>query len=99
MTAPQGPVRRLLGYMRREWRGYLWGGLLTVGYAVLFQAIPLQVRNVVGALDRDPANVLGPIRDLVLISILFALVRLGSRILMFRVGRDIEYDIRNEYFS
>ncbi len=53
----------------------------------------------VGALERDPAHVLGPIRDLVLISIVFALVRLGSRLLMFRVGRDIEYDIRNEYFA
>ena len=96
---PQGPLRRLVGYMRRERKGYLIGGLLTVGYSLLFQAIPLEVRRVVGALERDPSRVLGPIRDLVLISILFALFRLGSRLLMFRVGRDIEYDIRNEYFS
>ena len=85
--------------MKRERKGYLIGGLLTVGYSILFQAIPLEVRHVVGALERDPAHVLGPIRDLVLISIVFALVRLGSRLLMFRVGRDIEYDIRNEYFA
>ena len=98
-TPPQGPLRRLVGYMKRERRGYLLGGLLTVGYSLLFQAIPLEVRHVVGALERDPARVLGPIRDLVAVSILFALFRLGSRLLMFRVGRDIEYDIRNEYFG
>src|SRR6187401_2787611 len=96
---PPGPVRRLLGYMGRERRGYLFGGLLTVGYSLLFQAIPLGVRHVVAALERDPGHILGPIRDLVLISIVFAVFRLGSRLIMFRVGRDIEYDIRNEYFS
>jgi ATP-binding cassette subfamily B protein len=85
--------------MGRARGGYLAGGLLTVGYAALFQLIPLQVRRIVAVLEDDPDRVLGPIRDLVLISIVFALFRLGSRILMFRVGRDIEYDIRNEYFA
>src|SRR5262245_28841947 len=85
--------------MKRERAGYLLGGLLTIGYSILFQAIPLEVRRVVGALERDPARVLGPIRDLVLVSLVFAVVRLGSRLVMFRVGREIEYDIRNEYFA
>jgi ATP-binding cassette, subfamily B, multidrug efflux pump len=98
-TLPQGPVRRLLGYMRRWRRGYLVGSLLTVGYALLFQAIPLQVRRVVGVLGQDPGRILGPIRDLIMISIVFAAFRLGSRLVMFRVGRDIEYDLRNDYFA
>ena len=92
-------MRRLLGYFWRARTRYLAGGLLTVGYAALFQLIPLQVRRIVGVLEVDPSRVGGPIRDLVLISIVFAAFRLGSRILMFRVGRDIEYDLRNEYFS
>jgi ATP-binding cassette subfamily B protein len=83
-----------------KWRGgYLVGSLLTIGYAVLFQGIPLQVRRVVGVLERDPAHILPAIGGLVGISILFALFRLGSRLVMFRVGRDIEYDLRNDYFA
>ena len=38
---PKGPLRRLVGYMERERRGYLIGGVFTVGYSLLFQAIPL----------------------------------------------------------
>ncbi|HVR30790.1 MAG TPA: ABC transporter ATP-binding protein [Thermoanaerobaculia bacterium] len=98
-SSPQGPIRRLLAYLKVARRGYLAGGLLTVGYAVLFQLIPLQVRRIVGVLEQDPSRVLGAIRDLVLVSVVFALFRLGSRVLMFRVGRDIEYRIRNEYFA
>lgn len=85
----------------RQARGpYLVGALLTVGYAILFQLVPLAVRRIVAAMGEGGAQrVLGPVRDLVILSLVFALFRLGSRIVMFRVGRQIEYRLRNDYFA
>ena len=98
-TKPQTPWRRLFGYMRRApWR-YLLGGLLTIGYASAFQLIPLAVKDVVAALERDPSQVLAPIRWLIVASVIFAGFRLFSRIVMFRIGRQIEFQIRNDYFT
>ncbi len=94
-----GPWRRLLGYMRRApWR-YLLGALLTLGYAISFQFIPLAVKEIVAVLEDDPSQVLGAVRLLVMASLLYAGFRLFSRIVMFRIGRQIEYQIRNDYFS
>ena len=98
-TKPQTPWRRLFGYMRRApWR-YLLGGLLTIGYASAFQLIPLAVKDVVAVLERDPTQVLAPIQWLIVASVIFAGFRLFSRIVMFRIGRQIEFQIRNDYFT
>lgn len=79
---------------------YAVGALVTVGYAVLFQLIPLAVRRVVANLGAGgAAAVAGPVRDLVLVSLVFAGFRLASRIVMFRIGRQIEFQLRNDYFA
>ena len=91
------PLRRLLGYMSEEPVGYAVGALLTLGYAAVFQLIPLTVRSIVAALDTPEVS--APIWRLVVISVVFAVFRMSSRIVMFRVGRQIEFRIRNDYFS
>ncbi len=96
-TASRPPLRRLLGYMRSSPRHYALGAVLTVGYAVVFQYIPLTVRKIVAALGTAEAT--PAIWTLVVVSLVFALFRLSSRIVMFRIGRQIEYQIRNDYFS
>jgi ATP-binding cassette subfamily B protein len=79
---------------------YVVGSVLTIGYAILFQLIPLSVRSIVAALGEPTVAAVGrPIAQLVLVSIVFALFRLGSRIVMFRVGREIEFRLRNDYFE
>ena len=101
----QRPLRRLLGYMRRAPARYAVGALLTLGYALFFQLIPLAVRDIVVLLDGDDpgadlvARVRGPVLWLVVVSLVFAAFRLSSRMVMFRVGRQIEYEIRNDYFA
>ena len=96
-TASRPPLRRLLGYMRDAPHRYALGALLTIGYAVVFQFIPLTVGKIVAALETP--DLMPAIWTLVGVSLLFALFRLSSRIVMFRVGRQIEYRIRNDYFS
>lgn len=91
---------RLLAYMRKARGYYLIGFFLTVGYAFLFQLVPLSVRRIVGVLgDSDPSVVGVRVRDLAAVSIAFAIFRLGSRVVMFRIGRQIEYRLRNDYFA
>lgn len=103
-TSPS-PWSRLFGYVRRAPGRYALGAVLTLGYAVSFQAIPLAVRSIVAGLDRvgenglEPDAVDGPIFALVWVSLLFALLRFSSRVVMFRVGRQTEYQIRNDYFD
>jgi ATP-binding cassette subfamily B protein len=87
-------VRRLPG-------PYLLGALLTLGYAALFQFIPLRVRDIVSAIETDagmPAVTRAALW-LIATALVFAVFRLSSRIVMFRCGRQIEYQIRNDFFS
>jgi len=101
--SPPGPspVRRLLSYMRRAPGRYTVGALLTLGYAVSFQLIPLAVRQLALALEKATGSpdVARPVAWLIFVSLLHAAFRLGSRIVMFRIGRQIEYQIRNDYFE
>ncbi len=77
---------------------------MTLGYAVVFQLIPLAVRDIVASLDDIAAGDLpaaavdGPVVVLLSVSVVFALLRFSSRVIMFRVGRQTEFEIRNDYF-
>ena len=95
------PTRRLFGYVRRLPGPYILGALLTLGYAVLFQLIPLRVRDIVSAIETEagmPAVTRAALW-LIATALVFAVFRLSSRIVMFRCGRQIEYQIRNDFFS
>ena len=99
------PWLRLFGYIRREPLRYALGGILTLAYASCFQAIPLAVRSIVAGLAEvsegrlDPSQVNGAIGWLVAASLGFAVLRFSSRVVMFRVGRHTEFEIRNDYFE
>ena len=92
------PLARLFAYMRLAPGAYVVGGVLTLVYVGFFQLVPLAVRDVVAALEAA-GDVGRPILWLVLVSGGLALGRLSSRIVMFNVGRDIEFRIRNDYFA
>jgi ATP-binding cassette subfamily B protein len=80
---------------------YTAGALLTLGYAASFQLIPLAVRRIAADLEgaTGSAHVLVPVVWLIFASLIHAGFRLSSRIVMFRIGRQIEYQIRNDYFA
>ncbi len=87
--------------MRRVRGRYLAGGLLTLGYAVLFQFVPLSVRDVVARLEAGHGRdeVLSGVLVLLGVSVAFALLRLTSQIALFEAARRIEYELRNDLFA
>jgi ATP-binding cassette subfamily B protein len=93
------PWWRLWGYIKLAPVRYVIGGVMTLGYAASFQLVPLAVKDIVAALEVDPNDVMVPVRWLVIVSIVYAGFRLASRIVMFNIGRQIEFQIRNDYFD
>lgn len=92
---------RLLRYVREVRRGYAMGALLTVGYALAFQLPPVFVREVVAHIEgRAPLDdVARAIAWLLGASVLVALLRLFSRLVLFRCAREIEFRLRNDLFA
>ena len=95
----QKPLARLFAYMRLAPGAYVLGGILTLLYALFFQLIPLSIRRIVAAFENAPDVVGRAILGLVAASVCLALARLFSRIVMFNIGRQIEFRIRNDYFA
>ena len=93
------PLARLVAYMRLAPGAYVVGGVVTLLYAVFFQLIPLSIRAIVAAFENAPDEVGRAILWLVAASVCLGLARLFSRIVMFNIGREIEYRIRNDYFA
>jgi ATP-binding cassette, subfamily B, multidrug efflux pump len=81
---------------------YTVGGVLTIAYAIGFQLVPLATGAVVDALRamQTGAHDLGAVRagvvKLAWIALAVAVLRLASRITVFRAARQIEYEIRND---
>ena len=92
---------RLLGYLRRYRRQYLFGGLCLLGTATLVMWIPWWIREAVRIIEHG-----GSIADvtyyaglIIGAAILQGVVRTYSRALIFNAGRNIEYDLRNDLFA
>ncbi|MFQ5697710.1 MAG: ABC transporter ATP-binding protein [Myxococcota bacterium] len=94
-------IRRLFGYVRRLPGRYLLGALLTLGYAGVFLLIPLAVGRIAGAIHEghEPHAVQRAALWLVAVAVVYAGFRLSSRMVMFRAGREIEYQIRGDFFA
>ena len=93
-------MRRLFFYARRYWLRYVFGIACTFANATLAAIIPLFIRDAINATGKHRPDLVAHYAELM---ILFALtlgtVRWFSRFVIFNVGRDIEYDLRNDLFE
>jgi ATP-binding cassette subfamily B multidrug efflux pump len=93
-------MRRLQGYLLRyRWR-YAAGGLCLLATATLAMAVPYLLKRAIDAISRGapPQQVTAYAGIIVAIAVVQAVVRTFSRALIFNVGRDVEYDLRNDLF-
>lgn len=94
-------MRRLLAYLRRYQARYALGALFLLATASLAMAIPYLLKHAVDAVAAgEPLSVVGGYAVVVTATALVqALARTLSRALIFNVGRDVEYDLRNDLFA
>src|SRR5262249_28396178 len=100
-VARVGGMSRLWRYLRRYVVRYL-GGIACLVLATTFtMTVPWLFKRVVDAIDSGAgaAVSLRYLAIIVAIALVQAVVRTFSRFVIFNVGRDIEYDLRNDLFA
>ncbi|HEV7731297.1 MAG TPA: ABC transporter ATP-binding protein [Candidatus Binatia bacterium] len=94
-------MSRLWGYVAR-YRLRLAGGIAClIGATSLTMSVPLLFKRVVNEIGAGQGMAgVAPILGLIaLIAVAQGVVRTFSRFMIFNVGRDIEYDLRNDLFA
>jgi len=94
-------VRRLKAYVwRYRWR-YLAGGVCLLATASLAMSVPYLLKRAINAIENGQPfqQVVRFALAIVVVALVQAVVRTLSRSLIFNVGRDIEYDLRNDLFA
>src|SRR5438046_416150 len=96
-----GPMARLWRYVGRYRLRYVGGIACLVGATSLDMMVPRLLGRSLDAIETDAgARVLLTYLGLIVaITVLQGLVRTFSRFVIFNVGRDIEYDLRNDLFA
>src|SRR5713226_2971829 len=93
-------MKRLLSYKRRYWLRYAFGIACTIATGTLAMIIPLFLRNAINATRADRMDLVAYYSELMIaFAVILGIVRWFSRFVIFNVGRDIEYDLRNDLFA
>src|SRR6266481_3649249 len=93
-------MKRLLSYMRRYWLRYSFGIACTFATGTLAMVIPLFLRNAINAIKADHMDLVAYYSELMIaFAVILGIVRWFSRFVIFNIGRDIEYDLRNDLFQ
>ena len=94
-------LQKLASYIRPHWKQALLGIFALLVVNALGVYIPLLIRN--GINDLESAIDLSPIIGLVLLILglasLMWIIRMASRILLFGVGRQVEFDLKQNIFE
>jgi ATP-binding cassette, subfamily B, multidrug efflux pump len=93
-------MKRLFSYMRRHWLTYAGGLLATFLTASFYNFIPLFTRNAINAAQAGNRASLAHYAELIAtVAVVLGASRWISRFVIFNIGRDIEYEIRNDLFA
>jgi ATP-binding cassette subfamily B multidrug efflux pump len=93
-------MKRLFSYMRRHWLTYFFGILATFLTATFYNFVPLLTRDAINAAQAGHSPALLHYAELiVLVAVVMGTARWISRFVIFNIGRDIEYEIRNDLFA
>lgn len=83
--------------MRPYYGRLAWGVVLLLGTNALDKSIPWLLQGAVDALERSDVDLVKSYAlGVVALAAVLWIVRTASRIQVFNVGRDVEYDLRNE---
>ncbi|WAS05177.1 ABC transporter ATP-binding protein [Gloeomargaritales cyanobacterium VI4D9] len=102
MTKPhRGHLRKLLSYVRPYWRAELVGIGALVVVNLLGVGIPLVLRRAINQLETnlEPRAILGYGLGIIGLASLMWLIRMVSRLVLFGVGRQVEFDLKQKLFE
>jgi len=100
-------MRRLWAYLARYRARYVFGCLCLIATASLAMAVPVLLKRAVDGIPGSgatPSDATGAhtaawyAAVVIVIAIVQGVVRTFSRFVIFNVGRDVEYDLRNDLF-
>jgi ATP-binding cassette, subfamily B, multidrug efflux pump len=93
-------MKRLFSYMRRHWLTYTFGIVATFLTATFYNFVPLLTRDAINAAQAGHRSSLGHYAELiVVVALVMGTARWISRFVIFNIGRDVEYEIRNDLFA
>jgi ATP-binding cassette subfamily B multidrug efflux pump len=94
-------MRRLWAYLRRYRMRYAVGGACLFATATLAMLVPYLLKRAIDAIAHGapPSAVARLALWIIGIAVVQAVVRTLSRAVIFNVGRDVEYDLRNDLFA
>jgi len=94
-------MRRLWTYLKRYRRRYAVGGVCLLATATLAMMVPYLLKRTIETIGHGGTwrQITAYASLIVLIALVQAVVRTFSRALIFNVGRDVEYDLRNDLFA
>jgi ATP-binding cassette subfamily B multidrug efflux pump len=93
-------MKRLLSYMRRYWVRYAFGIACTFATGGIAMTIPLLLRDAINATSADHMYLVAYYCEwMIALAVILGIVRWFSRFVIFNIGRDIEYDLRNDLFK
>ncbi|WP_299485008.1 ABC transporter ATP-binding protein [Acaryochloris sp. IP29b_bin.137] len=100
-TGKYSRLRKLIQYLQPHWRSVLLGILALLIVNGLGTYLPLLIRRVID--DLEIAFDFGPILPTILViaglASLMWFIRMASRILLFGVGRRVEFDLKQRIFE
>ncbi len=94
-------MRRLWGYLKRYRARYALGGACLLLTATLAMLVPYLLKQAIDAISHGApvSRVTALALWIIGIAIVQAAARTLSRTVIFNVGRDVEYDLRNDLFA
>jgi ATP-binding cassette, subfamily B, multidrug efflux pump len=94
-------MRRLWTYLLRYQRRYAVGGACLLATATLAMMVPYLLKRAIDAIGRGAplSQITTYALWIIAIAIVQGVARSFSRALIFNVGRDVEYDLRNDLFA
>jgi ATP-binding cassette subfamily B multidrug efflux pump len=93
-------LKPLLPYMRRYWRGYLWGCLCTVAANAIWVQFPRVIGVAIGDLTVRITwgKIFGYAGLVMAVTIAHGILLFLMRWIIIGISRDIEFDLRNDLF-
>ena len=90
----------LFPYMRRYWRGYVWGGVSVILSNAIWILFPQVIRNAIDDLNHGITHhkILLYAGLLIAVSVFKGIFLFLTRWIIIGVSREIEYDLRNDLF-